>query len=249
VCHSFVHSDDIEQWWVRIHTRYWVWLMITRMDQSASILSSPGNLLYISFYPTLQASPSPLPNTPSEFVIANSLAISPKAETGKSRYNLRVVETLVGARVLSRILGLEVDPEERATYRQVLERWWNKQGNEDNETNLKDEITALLEGGCLEKMKGKQQDGVLLQEMIEMSGMTEADFHRVFLSWVEGVFFTTCNCIANNYPVQSRPPTSNYTSAPNTSLQKPYASFNSVIYVYQGTTPPLYPQKQCFLKI
>lgn len=171
------------------------------MDQSASILSSPGNLLYISFYPTLQASPSPLPHIPSEFVIANSLAISHKAETGKSRYNLRVVETLVGARVLSRLLGLEVDPEERATYRQVLERWWKKKGNEDNETNLKDEITALLEGGYLEKMKGKQQDGVLLQGMIEMSGMTEADFHRVFLSWVEGAFLTTCDCIITNYPV------------------------------------------------
>lgn len=170
------------------------------MDQSASILSSPGNLLYISFYPTLQALPFPLPNTPSEFVIANSLAISHKAETGKSRYNLRVVETLVGACVLSRILGLEVNPEERATYRQVLERWWKKKGNEDNETNLKDEITALLEGDYLEKMKGKQQDGVLLQEMIEMSGMTEADFHRVFLSWVEGAFLIACGCIVTNYP-------------------------------------------------
>ena len=161
------------------------------MDQSASILSSPGNVLYISFYPDLQPFPTPLPSasdTPSAFVIANSLTISNKAETGKSRYNLRVVETLAGARVLSRILGITYDPEERLTYRQVLHKWLESQGKEDREEYLKDAITTLLDSGSLEKLKGKSLDGVLLEEMIEMCGMSKEDFHRVFLSWVEGMF-------------------------------------------------------------
>lgn len=158
------------------------------MDQSASILSSPGNVLYIPFYPDLQPSPIPLPSSsdaPSAFVIANSLTVSNKAETGKSRYNLRVVETLAGARVLSRVLGINYGLEERLTYRQVLHKWIEKQGKEDNEKYLKDAITTLLDSGSLDKLKGKSQDGVLLEEMIEMCGMNKEDFQKVFLSWVE----------------------------------------------------------------
>lgn len=159
------------------------------MDQSASILSSPGNVLYISFYPDLQPFPTPLPSAPdapSAFVIANSLTVSNKAETGKSRYNLRVVETLAGAHVLSRVLGINYGNEERLTYRQVLHKWVEKQGKVDSEEHLKDAITTLLESGSLDRLKGKSQDGVLLEEMIEMCGMTSEDFHKVFLSWVEG---------------------------------------------------------------
>jgi galactokinase len=160
-----------------------------RMDQSASILSSPGNVLYISFYPKLQPFPIPLPNspdTPSAFVIANSLTVSNKAETGKSRYNLRVVETLVGARVLSRILGVKYDPKERLTYRQVLHKWVEKEGKEDSEENLRDAIVGLLDSGYLEQLKGKTMDGVTLEQMADMCGVNNTDFHKVFLSWVEG---------------------------------------------------------------
>ncbi|KAF8326711.1 hypothetical protein F5887DRAFT_1084359 [Amanita rubescens] len=38
----------------------------------------------------------------SVFVCANSLVVSDKAVTAKHRYNLRVVETLIGARILAR---------------------------------------------------------------------------------------------------------------------------------------------------
>jgi galactokinase len=160
------------------------------MDQSASILSSPGSGLYISFYPTLRPFSTPLPTSssaPAAFVIANSLTVSHKAETGKTRYNLRVVETLVGAKVLSRVLGLEVEPKQRLTYREVLEKWTKKEGRIDSEDNLKDEISALFKGGYLEQLKGKDQDGVLLEQMIEMTGMTSELFHETFLSWVEGM--------------------------------------------------------------
>ncbi|PVF95540.1 Galactokinase [Serendipita vermifera] len=158
------------------------------MDQSASILSLPGSALYISFYPNLRPFATPLPtssSTPAAFVIANSLAASHKAETSKTRYNLRVVETLVGAKVLSRVLGIDVGPKERLTHREVLERWTKKEGRVDSEENLKEEISALLKGGYLEQLKGKDQDGVLLEQMVEMTGMTSESFHETFLSWVE----------------------------------------------------------------
>jgi hypothetical protein len=160
------------------------------MDQSASILSNPDAALYISFYPSLNAVSAPFPHTiPSAaFVIANSLAISNKAETGKFRYNLRVVETLVGARVLAKVLGLSIEPTTRKTYREVLGEWWTTLGNVDDEANLKDAILTLLESGYLEGLKGKEQEGVTLDEMADMTGLTEEEFNEIFLSWVTGEY-------------------------------------------------------------
>ncbi|KAI0755711.1 hypothetical protein C8Q74DRAFT_1373465 [Fomes fomentarius] len=88
---------------------------------------------YVTFYPNLAAEPIPLP-TPrtiprAAFVCANSLVVSDKAVStypsplhllrfatdllstaAKFHYNLRVVETLVRARVLAHILGLPLTP-------------------------------------------------------------------------------------------------------------------------------------------
>jgi galactokinase len=100
-----------------------------------------------------------------------------------------VVETLVGARILSQVLGLNVGNEEKLTYRQVLEKWYQSQGKKDGEDSLKEEITAILQGGYLEKLRGKDLDGVTLDEMVRMTNMTSEDFHRVFLSWVEGKYW------------------------------------------------------------
>jgi len=156
------------------------------MDQSASILSNSGSALYISFYPSLDAAPAPFPSTipPAAFVIANSLAISNKAETGKFRYNLRVVETLVGARVLAKVLGLFIEPTRRKTYREVLGEWWTTLGNVDDEATLKGAILNLLESGHIEKLKGKGQEDVTLDEMVEMTSLTKEEFYEIFLSWV-----------------------------------------------------------------
>lgn len=158
------------------------------MDQSASILSNSGAALYISFYPSLNADPTPFPYTtpPSVFVVANSLVISNKAETGKFRYNLRVVETLVGARMLAKVLGLAIDLTRRKTYREVLGEWWTSLGNVDDEASLKDAILNLLESGHLERLKGKEQEDVTLDEMVERTSLTREEFYDIFLSWVTG---------------------------------------------------------------
>ncbi|KAJ6530652.1 ribosomal protein S5 domain 2-type protein [Mycena capillaripes] len=80
------------------------------MDQAASFMSVPSSVLYITFYPFLTASSTPLPGTyllsltfpltdsppgGAVLVCAHSLKVSDKALTAKRGYNLRVVETLV----------------------------------------------------------------------------------------------------------------------------------------------------------
>lgn len=160
-----------------------------RMDQAASIISNAASALYITFYPSLNAFPIPLPPR-SVFVCANSLVVSDKAVTAKRRYNLRVVETLVGARVLARALGVQVGESEKVTLREVLGRVVGERKGEELDV---DELRKVLERMVKEvevlKPKGRwsgEELGVTMEEMIELSGLPEAVFRQVYLSWVEG---------------------------------------------------------------
>jgi len=165
------------------------------MDQAASVISDASSALYITFYPALTATPVPLPNG-CVFVCANSLVVADKAVGAKRGYNLRVVETLVGARVLARVLGVRVGERERLTLREVLGRVVGE--GEGEEVS----IDALLLG--LERMErevevlkpkgqglgageeGNAELGVTMEEMVEMSGLSPEVFREVYLSWVEG---------------------------------------------------------------
>jgi galactokinase/N-acetylgalactosamine kinase len=160
------------------------------MDQSASIISSADSALYITFYPSLKASPIRLPPR-SVFVCANSCVVSDKAVTAKERYNLRVVETLVGARVLAKALGVQVTEKERITFREVLGRLaGEKKGEELSVDELKRALERMQQEVELLKPKGRSNNelGVTMEEMIELSGLPEATFREVYLSWVEGNF-------------------------------------------------------------
>lgn len=172
------------------------------MDQAASVISTLNSALYISFYPTLSAEPIELPteraDPPAIFVIANSLVVSDKAVSAKTQYNLRVVETLVGARVLANHLGVNIGRAEKVTFREVLGRWVSGDGKESGKEievgKLRDglqRILAELEGlkPSPEKVAGGQL-GVTLEEMINLSGLPEPEFHKLYLSWVEGRRFT-----------------------------------------------------------
>lgn len=179
------------------------------MDQAASIMSLTSSALYITFYPTLSATPTPLPSN-AVFIIANSLVVSDKAITAKYNYNLRVVETLVGARVLARHLGVKLNDNpphdgkggkwEKVTYREVLGRLVGEpqgcgpegdMGSSALLVALKSvipKLNALLPksvAGRDSEVEG-QELGVTMEEMIEMSGLTPQIFHEVYLSWVDG---------------------------------------------------------------
>ncbi|CAI5473753.1 unnamed protein product [Closterium sp. Yama58-4] len=75
------------------------------MDQAISIFGERGVAQLIEFNP-VRAHPVPLPST-AVFVIANSLAVSKKAETAATNYNRRVVECRLAAMVLAVRLGME----------------------------------------------------------------------------------------------------------------------------------------------
>ncbi|PFH45871.1 hypothetical protein AMATHDRAFT_70991 [Amanita thiersii Skay4041] len=167
------------------------------MDQAASVISSPAAALYISFFPTLSASPVPLPSG-AIFICANSLVVSDKAVTAKRRYNLRVVETLVGARILAKSLGVNVGEKAKITYREVIGRWVGEKvtagGAEEGASveRLKGALEQLL--GKLDVLKPtsrsqnvgeEEQLGVTMEEMIQMTGLSPDVFRDVYLSWVE----------------------------------------------------------------
>ncbi|KAJ7167511.1 Galactokinase [Mycena filopes] len=157
------------------------------MDQAASILSVSSSVLYITFYPALTASPTPLPGG-AVLVCAHSLVVADKALTAARNYNLRVVETLVGARVLARSLGLSVGAREKITFREVVGRLVG----EDDAKGM--DATALMAAlrpveGALDALKPpnctEPEFGATLAEMVELSGLEAGAFHEVYMSWVE----------------------------------------------------------------
>ena len=171
------------------------------MDQAASVISTFNSALYISFYPGLSAQPIGLPteraDPPAVFVIANSLVVSDKAVSAKTRYNLRVVETLVGARILANRLGVEIGRTEKVTFREVLGRCISggekESGKEIEVEKLKEGLERILvEVEGLKPPPDEIADGhlgVTLEEMIRLSGLPEPEFHQLYLSWVEGEHF------------------------------------------------------------
>ncbi|KAJ7832193.1 ribosomal protein S5 domain 2-type protein [Mycena leptocephala] len=133
------------------------------MDQAASVMSVPSSVLYITFYPSLTASPTPLPGA-----------------HGERGYNLRVVETLVGARALARTLNIPVGAREKITLREVVGRLVAE--------------ADVGKGGAVEQLKPPgstdAEFGATMEEMVAMSGLSAEEFHEVYISWVEAVLDT-----------------------------------------------------------
>jgi galactokinase len=177
------------------------------MDQAASVISTTNSALYVSFFPRLSAEPIPLPGASitststvsttasppprAVFVCANSLVVSDKLVHARTRYNLRVVETLVAARVLARKLNISVGDREKVTLREVLGRAVGEDagGGEDMDLGV---LTEALERMAREvevlkpqSKSGDGEEGVTLEEMIEWSGLSEEVFKEVYLSWVD----------------------------------------------------------------
>ncbi|KAF9553974.1 galactokinase gal [Agrocybe pediades] len=155
------------------------------MDQASSVMSDPSSALYITFFPSLTASTVHLPGSAS-FVIANSLVVSDKVVSAKRHYNLRVVETLVGARVLANALGVRVGEREKVTFREVVGRFAGEEEGVDMGPEELESVLQSLEGrlGVLKRDDGIEE-GVTMDEMVRMSGLSKEVFEEVYLSWVE----------------------------------------------------------------
>ena len=152
------------------------------------MISDLDSALYISFYPSLSAELIPLPITSprSVFICANSLVVSDKVVHSKTRYNLRVVETLAAARVLANKLGVAIGKTERLTLREFLDRWMNvPEGQAEDVASLKKgliEVQGHL--GLLRLIDSDGSDGteigLTLDEMIGLSGLTAEEFKNVY---------------------------------------------------------------------
>ncbi|TFK49794.1 Galactokinase [Heliocybe sulcata] len=139
----------------------------------------------------------PRPSAGGVFVCANSLVVSDKVVGAKTQYNLRVVETLVAARVLCRLLNLPLDQggsREKVTLREVVGRYLGVQETKGGQASVSTEqlYKALTElGAHTGKLRpatwkeGDEQLGVTMEEMVEMSGLSKEDFHETYLSWVD----------------------------------------------------------------
>ncbi|KAJ7111902.1 galactokinase gal [Mycena epipterygia] len=161
------------------------------MDQAASVMSVPSSVLYITFYPSLTASPTPLPDG-AVLVCAHSLKVSDKALTAKKGYNLRVVETLVGARALARSLGVPVGAGEKITFREVVGKFTAE--TDVGKGGVGMDVSALMDvlqkmDVAVEQLKPPNSThpefGATMEEMITLSGLSAAEFHEVYMSWVE----------------------------------------------------------------
>ncbi|EKM58730.1 uncharacterized protein PHACADRAFT_253225 [Phanerochaete carnosa HHB-10118-sp] len=188
------------------------------MDQAASVTALPSSALYIHFFPIFGAAPVPLPirrtKTKAVWVIANSLVKSEKVVGAKTRYNLRVVETLVAARVLARVLGLEPllaaeDGKKKFTLREVLAAYVGsgeirgRAAPSLNPEEVKVALEKILgeverlrpenlrrwekgEAGVVEEGQAEsKQLGLTYDEMVQFSGLEKDTFWEVYLSWVE----------------------------------------------------------------
>ncbi|KAJ1898926.1 galactokinase [Kickxella alabastrina] len=141
------------------------------MDQTASIMGQQGSALFIEFYPELRATPVKFPSvSPSiAFVIANTLVVSDKHVTAPICYNLRVVETRVGALILAKHLGIserpackDVDP---LTFKIVMDEYFADQADsgKDEVQVWIDRLSFMLEES--KKAFGSQPDGYTRESM------------------------------------------------------------------------------------
>ena len=102
----------------------------------------------------------------------------------------------MAARILALHLGLSVGKEQKITFREVLGLWASSE--QGGKLRVDDDVEALkvaLEGigqhlDCLKLHPGDESDGfeigVTKQEMIQLSGLDPEEFHKVYLSWVDG---------------------------------------------------------------
>lgn len=130
----------------------------------------------------------------------------------KTRYNLRVVETLVSARILARVLNLSLlspGKNKKFTLREVLAAFLSV--NEVKGTKepmlAPEEVEAGLEKLLKEvgRLRGSvlrgerehsaedadqagEEEGLTMNEMVRFSGLEEKEFKDVYLSWVDSTF-------------------------------------------------------------
>ncbi|KAJ2323095.1 galactokinase, partial [Coemansia sp. RSA 2702] len=152
------------------------------MDQTTSIMSQSQSAVFIEFDPKLEITPVKFPSTtpPIAFVIANTLVVSDKAVTAPVCYNLRVVETRIGALILAKHLGIadrpackDVDP---LTFKIVMDEYFAGSENASSVDSVQiwiDRLSAMLTAA--DQAFGAHPTGYTREEMATALDMSPAD--------------------------------------------------------------------------
>jgi galactokinase len=143
------------------------------MDQAASVFSHKNYALHVEFVPKLKTDPVQLPPAAS-FVIAHTLVTSDKFSHGPIHYNLRVVETKMGARILAYAL-LGGNPSGLDTYKKVMDAYFKDNNTNDSESHL----TDMLE---LVDRHLTNTQGYNVSEMAQAAGMTESEVVNLYMT-------------------------------------------------------------------
>ncbi|KAI8335737.1 galactokinase [Chlamydoabsidia padenii] len=151
------------------------------MDQAASVFSQKNFALRVEFVPKLKTCPVQLPPAAS-FVIAHTLVTADKFTSGPKHYNLRVVETKMGARVLAHALFFnsggnnttKKSPDELDTYKQVMDEYF-KDKTLDDETQLTEMLTLV-------DQYLTNTSGYTVQEMADAAGMPETKVVETYMT-------------------------------------------------------------------
>ena len=151
------------------------------MDQSASVFSTRGSALFVSFVPGLTAKTIQFPKTDPElnFVIAQSFVTSNKHVTGPVCYNLRVVECSLAAAYLHAVLNKTSSPLSKDTSPLGI----SLQGFHDtyfkgSNKSIEEQLEELIE---LTK-KTLAQDGYTREEIASVIHLTVPELNERFTS-------------------------------------------------------------------
>lgn len=161
------------------------------MDQSASVFSSRGSALYVSFKPKLSTRSVSFPHTNPEltFVIAQSFVAADKHVTAPVCYNLRVVECTLAAAFLAKIFGLKKPLPEDSSPLGVSLRGFHdayfeeKEDKADNaQTSLpefQEQLTKLVQ---LTEDYLPQEEGYTREQISDMLGISVAELQQRYES-------------------------------------------------------------------
>ncbi|KAG0664118.1 galactokinase [Monosporozyma unispora] len=163
------------------------------MDQAASVCGEEDHALYVEFKPELKATPFKFPalkNTEIQFVIANTLVVSNKQETGPENYNLRVVEVVAAANILAKKYGVvlkHIGPSNlnKGNLRDFMNAYYAKYMNvpepwDGDVTTGIERLNKMLE--LVEETFGAKQGGYTVDEAAADLGVSSDEFTKEYLT-------------------------------------------------------------------
>lgn len=151
------------------------------MDQSASVLGLAGNVLYISFKPSLDAKPVSFPKCtpPLTFVIAKSFVQADKHTTGPVNYNLRVVESTLAAQILAKKHGISL-PEDNGPLGSTLRGFQDTYFAQDSKTSTHEEQLQKCIGFV--KTDLSKEEGYTREEITQILGITVEQLTKQYMT-------------------------------------------------------------------